>query len=55
MTYEIEITFTDNEFQYLISTTPYLNKVDLKFLEETGVDLNTIMKTYSSEFFFSYF
>jgi hypothetical protein len=42
MTFEIEITFTDNSIQYLTSTTNYLNKSDLDFLTDLDVDLTTI-------------
>ena len=47
MTFEIEITFTDNSIQYLTSTTNYLNKSDLDFLTDLNVDLTTI-KTINS-------
>jgi len=47
MTFEIEITFTDNSIQYLTSTTNYLNKSDLDFLTDLDVDLATI-KTINS-------
>ena len=42
MTYEIEITYTDDSIQYLISDTEYLNDVDKQFLTDLLVDLNTI-------------
>ncbi len=47
MTFEIEITFTDNSIQYLTSTTNYLNKSDLDFLTDLDVDLTTIKSIYS--------
>ena len=47
MTFEIEITFTDNSIQYLTSTTNYLNKSDLDFLTDLDVDLTTIKTIYS--------
>jgi len=47
MTFEIEITFTDNSIQYLTSTTNYLNKSDLDFLIDLNVDLTTIKSIYS--------
>jgi len=47
MTFEIEITFTDNSIQYLTSTTNYLNKSDLDFLTDLNVDLTTIKTIYS--------
>jgi len=47
MTFEIEITFTDNSIQYLTSTTNYLNKSDLDFLTDLAVDLTTIKSIYS--------
>jgi len=49
MTYEIEITYSDNSIQYLTSTTPYLNQEDLDFLLDTDVDLTTITKTNSTK------
>ena len=47
MTFEIEITYTDNSIQYLTSTTNYLNQSDLDFLTDLNVDLTTI-KTINS-------
>jgi hypothetical protein len=47
MTFEIQITFTDNSIQYLTSTTNYLNKSDLDFLTDLDVDLTTIKSIYS--------
>ena len=47
MTFEIEITYTDNSIQYLTSTTNYLNKSDLDFLTDLDVDLTTIKTIYS--------
>ncbi len=47
MTFEIEITFTDNSIQYLTSTTNYLNKSDLDFLTDLDIDLTTIKSIYS--------
>ena len=47
MTFEIEITYSDNSIQYLSSTTNYLNKSDLDFLTDLDVDLTTIKSIYS--------
>ena len=47
MTFEIEITYSDNSIQYLTSTTNYLNKSDLDFLTDLDVDLTTIKSIYS--------
>ena len=47
MTYEIEITYTDDSIQYLISDTEYLNDDDKQFLIDIGVDLSTIKSTSS--------
>ena len=47
MTFEIEITYSDNSIQYLTSTTNYLNKSDLDFLTDLNVDLTTIKSIYS--------
>mgnify|MGYP003668647963 FL=1 len=47
MTFEIQITYTDNSIQYLTSTTNYLNKSDLDFLTDLDVDLTTIKSIYS--------
>ena len=47
MTFEIEITYSDNSIQYLTSTTNYLNKSDLDFLTDLDVDLTTIKTIYS--------
>ena len=47
MTFEIEITYSDNSIQYLTSKTNYLNKSDLDFLTDLNVDLTTIKSIYS--------
>ena len=47
MTFEIEITYSDNSIQYLTSTTNYLNKSDLDFLTDLDVDLTTIKSIFS--------
>jgi hypothetical protein len=47
MTFEHQITFSDNSIQYLTSTTNYLNKSDLDFLTDLDVDLTTIKTIYS--------
>ena len=47
MTFEHQITFSDNSIQYLTSTTNYLNKSDLDFLTDLDVDLTTIKSIYS--------
>ena len=47
MTYEHEITFTDDSIQYLTSTTNYLNDDDKQFLTDLLVDLNTIKSVNS--------
>ena len=48
MIYEHEITYNDNDIQYINSTTNYLNEEDKEFLEALGVDLSTI-KSISTE------
>ena len=47
MTYEHEITFTDDSIQYLTSITNYLNDDDKQFLTDLLVDLNTIKSVNS--------
>ena len=47
MTFEIEITYSDNSIQYLSSTTNYLNKSDLDFLTDLDVDLTTLKSIFS--------
>jgi len=47
MKYEHEITFNDNSIQYLESETNYLSDIDKQFLEEVGVDLETIKSVYT--------
>ena len=49
MIYEHEITYNDNDIQYINSTTNYLNEDDKEFLEALGVDLKTIKKVTTYE------
>ncbi len=48
MTYEHEIIFNDDSLQYVTSTTIYLNKEDLEYLqEELEIELHSIKKITS--------
>ena len=47
MTYEHEIIFNDDSLQYVTSTTIYLNKEDLEYLEELEIELHSIKRITS--------
>ena len=47
MTYEHEITFSDDSIQYVVSTTFYINKEDREYLVEQTIDLNEVKSVNS--------
>ena len=46
--FELEIIYTNNDIQYLTSSTPYLNQDDIDFLNDLDVSIDTI-KTINIE------
>ena len=46
--FELEIIYTNNDIQYLTSSTPYLNQSDIDFLNDLDVSIDTI-KTINIE------
>jgi len=46
--FELEIIYTNDDIQYLTSSTPYLNQSDIDFLNDLNVSIETI-KTINIE------